>query len=68
MSSAVNSQSAANSILFTERNSADPSAFSNEATSANLSVRDRAMSEKRLLNAECGTLQSGPRNCAADNN
>jgi len=44
--------------LFTDRNNDDPSAFSDDATAASLFVRDRAMSEKWLLNADCGTLQS----------
>jgi len=63
--SAVKNQSATKSTSLTDRNSADPSAFSDKATSANLLVRDRAMSEKRLLSADCGTLQSVSRNRAS---
>ena len=45
--------------LFTDRSNADPSAFSNDTdAAASLLVRDRAMSEKRFLNANCGTLHT----------
>jgi len=44
--------------LFTDRNNADPSAFSEAAAAASLLVRDLEMSAKRLLTADCGTLQS----------
>jgi len=50
------------STSFTDRNSEDPSGFSDEVTSANLFVRDREISEKRLLKDDCGTLQSALRN------
>jgi len=44
--------------LFTDRNNADPSDFSDDTAASSLLIRDRAMSEKRLLTADCGTLQS----------
>ena len=44
--------------LFTDRNNADPSAFSEAAAAASLLVRDLEMSVKRLLTADCWTLQS----------
>lgn len=54
--------------LITDRNSADPSAFSDDITAASLLVKDRAMSEKRLLSADCGTLQSVSKNVLQNEN
>lgn len=44
-------------MISTDRNKADPSTFSGDATAANLLVKDRAISANRLLNADCGTLK-----------